>query len=150
MTGATGGPAFGQALGVRVRGVVLWGGTVRERGHGLEELVDVMQVRNQLEPEGDFGGAVVISDARLQADVEVQLLFGRVLRPGHLFEAVGFGVDELGILRDRLIGVTGKLETIDWLVTIRLIGIHVNNCWRVDKLYFILYFGPLFVNQVGA
>lgn len=77
-----------------------------EGGHRLEEFVDVMQVRHQLEPEGDFGGAVVVSDARLQADVEVQLLFRSVLRPGHLFESVWFRVDELGVLRNRLIWIT--------------------------------------------
>lgn len=77
----------------------------------MEEFVDVMQVRHQLEPEGDFGGAVVVSDTWLQADVEVELLFRGVLRPGHLLKAVGFGVDELGVLRNRLIRVSGEGET---------------------------------------
>ena len=84
---------------------------MREGGHRLEEFIDVMQVRDELEPEGDFGGAVVVSDARLQANVEVQLLFRGVLRPGHLFETVRFRVDELGVLRNRLVWVTGERET---------------------------------------
>lgn len=77
----------------------------------MEELVDVMQVRNQLEPEGDLRGTIVVSDAGLKADVEVQLLFGGVLGPGHFLEAVRFGVDELGILRNRLVRVAGNKET---------------------------------------
>lgn len=77
-----------------------------------------MQVRHQLEPEGDFGGPVVVSDTGLEADVEVQLLFRGVLRPGHLFKTVRFCVDELGILRNWLIGITGKSkETVSCLFT---------------------------------
>ena len=45
----------------------------------MEELVDVMQVRDQLEPERDFRGTVVVSDTGLKADVEVKLLFRGVL-----------------------------------------------------------------------
>lgn len=82
-----------------------------EGGHRLEEFVHVMQMRHQLEPEGDFGGAVVVPDPGLQADVEVQLLFGSVLRPGHLFKAVRFRVDELGVLRNGLIWITGHTHT---------------------------------------
>lgn len=82
-----------------------------EGGHRLEEFVDMMQVRDQLEPEGDFGGTVVVSDSRLQANVEVQLLFRGVLGPGHFFKAVRFSVDELGVLRDRLVRVTGESKT---------------------------------------
>lgn len=82
-----------------------------EGGHRLEEFVDVMQMRHQLEPEGDFGGAVVVPDPGLQADVEVQLLFGSVLGPGHLFKTVWFGVDELGVLRNGLIWITGHTHT---------------------------------------
>lgn len=77
----------------------------------MKELIDMMQVRDQLEPEGDFGGTIVVSDTRLQANVEVQLLFRGVLGPGHFFKAVWFSVDELGVLRDRLVRVTGKSET---------------------------------------
>lgn len=84
---------------------------MREGGHRLEELIDMMQVRDQLEPEGDFGGTVVVSDTGLQANVEVQLLFRGVLGPGHLFKTVRFSVDELGILRNWLVWVTGKRET---------------------------------------
>lgn len=82
-----------------------------EGGHRLEEFIDVVQMRHQLEPEGDFGGPVVVSDARLQANVEVQLLFRSVLRPGHLFKSVGLRVDELGVLRNWLIWITENTNT---------------------------------------
>ena len=82
-----------------------------EGGHRLEELVDMVQMRHQLEPEGDFGGAVVVSDTRLQADVEVQLLFRSVLGPGHLFKSVWFCVNELGVLRYWLIWITAGTQT---------------------------------------
>lgn len=111
VAGAAGGPSFGEALGVGERGVVLEGGAVGEGGDGLEELVDVVEVRDQLKPEGDLGGAVVVADAGLEADVEVELFFRRVLGPGHLLEAVGFGVDELGILGYWLVGVTAERDT---------------------------------------
>ena len=62
-------------------------------------------MRHQLQPEGHFGGSVVIAHAGLQADVQVQLVLGVVLGPGHLLEAVGFGVNELGVLRNGLVGV---------------------------------------------
>ena len=67
-------------------------------------------MRHQLEPEGDFGGPVVVSDTGLEADVEVQLLFRGVLRPGHFFKAVRFRVDKLGVLRNWLVWITGKSE----------------------------------------
>lgn len=76
----------------------------------MEELVDMMQMRDQLEPEGDFGSTVVVSDSGLQANVEVQLLFRGVLRPGHFFKTVRFSVDELGVLGNRLVWVTRKSE----------------------------------------
>lgn len=128
MTGAARRPTFGQTLGVRVRGVVLRGGTVREGGHRLEEFVDVMQVWHQLEPEGDFGGPVVVPDTRLQANVEVQLLFGGVLRPGHLFKSVRFSVDELSVLRNWLIWIAGKIKkkkTVSYLFTFKWVVVVV-------------------------
>ena len=83
-----------------------------EGGDGLQQLVDVVQVGHQLQPEGDLGGAVVVPDPGLQADVQVQLLLGRVLGPGHLLEAVGLGVDELGVLGHGLVGVAGDARLI--------------------------------------
>lgn len=50
-----------------------------ERGHRLEKLIDVMQVGDQLEPEGYFRGTIVVSDTGLKTNVEVQLLFWGVL-----------------------------------------------------------------------
>lgn len=70
-----------------------------------------MQVRYQLEPEGDFGRTVVVSDAWLQADVQVQLFLRGVLGPGYFLKTIRLGVDELGILRNRLVWVTEKSET---------------------------------------
>lgn len=108
VSGAARRPAFGQTFSVRIRSVVLRRRTVCEGGHRLEELIHVMQVWNQLEPEGDFCGAVVISDPGFEADVKIQLLLWCVLGPGHFFEAVWFCVDELGVLGNRLVWITTK------------------------------------------
>ena len=77
-------------------------------GRVVEHVVQVVQVRHQVLPEGHLGGAVVVAHARLQADVQVQLVLGVVLGPGHLLEAVGLGVDELGVLGHWLVGIPGK------------------------------------------
>ena len=100
----------GPHLGGRAPRPVGEGGHVGGRhlgggGHVLEYLVEVVQMGHQLQPEGHFGGSVVIAHAGLQADVQIQLVLGVVLGPGHLLEAVRFGVNELGVLRDGLIGV---------------------------------------------
>ena len=47
----------------------------------------------------------MLLDAGLQAYVEVQLILLVVARPGHLLEAVGLCVDELGVLGNGLVGV---------------------------------------------
>lgn len=104
-----GGPVIltGEALGVRVWRGVLWrdlGGG----GHVLEELVDIVEMRDQLQPEGHLGGAVVVSHPGLEADVEVKLVLGVVFGPGHLLEAVGFGVDELCVLGNRLVWISAR------------------------------------------
>lgn len=83
---------------------------MRVGGHGQQELVDVMQVRDQLEPERDLGGTVVVSDTRLETNVEVQLLFRGVFRPGNLLKAVWFCVDELSVLRNWLVWISGERE----------------------------------------
>lgn len=70
----------------------------------------MVQVRDKLEPEGDFGGTVVVSDPGLQANVQVQLLFGGIFGPGDFLESVWLCVDELGVLRNWLIWVTGKIK----------------------------------------
>lgn len=125
MTGAARWPPFGETLSVRIRSVILWRGTMCEGGHRLEEFIDMVQVRDQLEPERDFGGTVVVSDTGLQADVEVQLLFRGVLRPGHFLKPVRFSVDEFGVLRNWLIWVTGKIEKQ------YLIYSHLNSHWVI-------------------
>jgi hypothetical protein len=63
-------------------------------------------VWDQFQPEGDFRGSIVIPHAGLQANVQIQLVFGVILGPGHFLKAVGFCVNELGVLWNRLIGVT--------------------------------------------
>lgn len=91
---------------VRKNAVILESGTVCEGGYRLKELINVMQVRNQLEPEGDLGCTVVVSDTGLEANVEVQLLFRCVFRPRHFFKAIRLCVDELSILRNWLVWIT--------------------------------------------
>lgn len=58
-------------------------------------------------PEGHFGGTVVIAHTWLQANMQVKLILGVVFGPGHLFEAIGLGVDELGILGNWFVGIPG-------------------------------------------
>lgn len=72
---------------------------------GAEYWIDVVEVRNQFQPEGNLICSVVVPDARLQADVEILLVFRVELGPDHFFKAVGFGVDELGVLRNRQVGI---------------------------------------------
>lgn len=67
--------------------------------------MQVVQVGHELQPEGHLVGAVVVTHTRLQANVQVLLLFAVELAPYHLLKAVGLGVDELGVLRHRLVGV---------------------------------------------
>ena len=101
----------GPDLGGRPPGPVGEGRHVR-RGHlgggrhVLEYLIQIVQVWDQFQPEGDFRGSIVIPHAGLQANVQIQLVFGVILGPGHFLEAVGFCVNELGVLWNRLIGVT--------------------------------------------
>lgn len=58
----------GETLGVGVRGGVLRG-YLRGGGHVLEKFVDVVEMRNQLQPKRNLGGAVVVSDPWFEADV---------------------------------------------------------------------------------
>lgn len=71
----------------------------------MEHVVEVVQMRNQVLPEGDFSGAVVVPDPRLEADVKVELILRIVFGPGDLLEPICLRVDELGVLRDRFIRV---------------------------------------------
>lgn len=65
-------------------------------------------MRDKLEPQVDFVGTVVLLDAWFQANVKIKLLLLVVPCPCHLLKAVGFGVDELGVLRHRLVRVTAR------------------------------------------
>lgn len=92
-------------------------------GGVMEHVMEVVEMRHQVFPEGHLGGAVVITYTRLQANVQVQLVVGVVLGPGHLLEAVGLGVDELGVLWHWLVGIptnTAKTENLSTNGQIRL------------------------------
>lgn len=60
---------------------------------------------HELQPESHLVGTVVVTHAWLQANVQVLLLLAVELAPHHLLEAIGLGVDELGVLWHRLVGV---------------------------------------------
>lgn len=102
----------GKTLGVRVRGGVLWrylsGG-----GHILEKFIDVVEMRNKLQPKCNLGSPVVVSDSRLEADMQVELVFRVVLSPGYLLKSVGFCVDELCILWNWLVWVPEREKYIN-------------------------------------
>lgn len=80
----------------------------------------MVQVWDQLQPEGDFGSPVVVSDTGFEANVEVQLLLGCVFGPGHFLEAIRLRVDELGVLRNWLVRITAKNQRTTYLVFARL------------------------------
>lgn len=61
---------------------------------------------HQVFPKGHFGGPVVVTNPRLQTNVQVQLIVGVILGPGHLLKTVGLSVDELGVLWNRLVWIT--------------------------------------------
>lgn len=69
--------------------------------NGADKFVEAVEMWHQLQPEGHLIGTVVVSDPRLQADVQVLLVFGAELGPDDFLEAVGLGVDEGGVLRNR-------------------------------------------------
>lgn len=71
----------------------------------MKHVMKVVEMGHQVFPEGHLSGAVVIADTRLQANVQVQLVVWVVFGPGHLLKAVCLGVDELGVLWHRLVGV---------------------------------------------
>lgn len=65
------------------------------------EFVKAVQMWHQLQPEGHLVGPVVVSDARLQADMQILLVFGAEFGPDDLLKAVGLSVDKGGVLRNR-------------------------------------------------
>lgn len=90
----------------------LWGavGSLwwRDLGGSRDELgdfIEAVQMRNQLQPQVDLVGTIVFFDAGLQANVQVKLVFLIVTCPCHFLKAIGFGVDELGVLGDWLVWV---------------------------------------------
>lgn len=62
--------------------------------------VETMQMWHQLQPEGHLVSAVVVPDTRLQADMQVLLVFGAELGPDDFFKTVGLGVNECSVLRN--------------------------------------------------
>lgn len=93
-----------ESFSVRVRGGVLWG-YLGGGGYILEKFIDVVEMRNQLQPESNLGSPVVVPYSRFETDVKVELVFGVVLGPRYFFKAVRFGVDELCILWHRLVWI---------------------------------------------
>lgn len=78
-------------------------------GYGGDDLLmQGVEVRHQLKPEGNFVGTVIVPDARLQPDVEVLLVFRAELGPDNFFKAIGLSMDELGILWHWNVRITGK------------------------------------------
>lgn len=71
-------------------------------------LVEAVEMWHQLQPEGHLVSPVVVSDTRLQADMQVLFVFGAELGPDDLLKAVGLGVDELGVLGNGLVWVPDK------------------------------------------
>lgn len=53
-------------------------------------------------------GTVMLFDPRLQANVQVELVFLVVACPCYFLKAIGLGVDELGVLGDWLVWVPDK------------------------------------------
>lgn len=85
-------------------GGIQWG-DLGGGGGVVKHVVKVVQMWHQVFPEGHFGGPVVITNPRLQANVQVQLIIGVVLGPGYLLKTVGLGMDELGVLWHRLVRI---------------------------------------------
>lgn len=53
-------------------------------------------------------GTVMLFDPGLQANVQIELVFLVVACPCYFLKAIGLGVDELGVLGDRLVWVPDK------------------------------------------
>lgn len=64
------------------------------------DFVEAMEMRHQFQPEGYLVCPVVVSNSRLQANMQILLIFRAELCPDDLLEAVGLGVDESGVLRN--------------------------------------------------
>lgn len=97
------------ALGRALPAGPVWAARWQSCGYGADDLLmKGVEVRNQLKPEGNFVGTVIIPDARLQPDVEVLLVFRAEFGPDNFLEAIGLSMDELGILRYWNVRITGK------------------------------------------
>lgn len=77
-------------------------------GYILKKLIYVVKMRNQFQPEGNLSSSVVVPNPRFEADVKVELVFGVVLGPGYLLEAVRLRVDELSVLWNRLVWISER------------------------------------------
>lgn len=69
-------------------------------------------MRHQLQPEGHLVSAIVVSDPRLETDMQILLVFGAEFGPDDLFEAVRLGVDERGVLRNWEIWIPGREKKV--------------------------------------
>lgn len=88
--------------GARMRWLSAVGASGRQAsGDGANDfLVEAVEMWHQLQPKGHLVGTVVISDTRLQADVQVLLVFRAELGPDDLLKTVRLGVDESRVLRN--------------------------------------------------
>lgn len=71
-------------------------------------LMEAVKMWHQLQPEGHLVGPVVVSDTRLQANMQIMLVFGAELCPNDLFKAIWLGVDEGCVLRNRQVRIPVK------------------------------------------
>lgn len=69
-------------------------------------LMEAVEMWYQLQPEGHLVGPIVISDTRLQANMQVLFVFGAELGPDDLLKAIRLGVDESGVLRNRKVRIS--------------------------------------------
>lgn len=92
----------------------------------MEHVMEVVEMGHQVFPEGYFGCTVMVTDTRLQANVQVQLVIGVILGPGYLLKAVGLGVDELGVLWHWLVRIPMKTSQVNFSLGGKLISIYIN------------------------
>ncbi len=71
----------------------------------VEHVMQVVQVRYQMLPEGHFSSSIMIPNTRLQPNMQIKLIMRTVLGPCHFFKTVCLGVDELSVLRNWLVRI---------------------------------------------
>lgn len=82
----------------------------------MKHVMEVVEMGHQVFPERHFGGTVVVTNAGLQANVQVQLVVRVIFRPGYLLKAIGLGVYEFGVLWHRLIWIPRNRSHNTWVI----------------------------------